>query len=98
MKANGTLIMSLLLATIAAHADTRDGKPWDWAAEERFRTSNESSSTCTALNSRYGTHITCKIDHASFDNHLAKELAKSDVHQRDANAPATYCGELAWYF
>jgi hypothetical protein len=91
-------LVALLLATLAAHADTKDGKPWDWEAQERARTSNESSSTCAALNTRLGAQITCKIDHASFDNHLAKEIAKTDVRQRDDNAPATYCGELAWYF
>ncbi|HEY3806633.1 MAG TPA: hypothetical protein VGL61_28715 [Kofleriaceae bacterium] len=79
-----------------ARANTSDHKPWNWEDEERHRTTDDSSSTCHAMNARMASHITCKIDHASFDAHLANELKKPKISDRDPNSPAEYCGPVAW--
>ncbi|HEX4449386.1 MAG TPA: hypothetical protein VH143_00895 [Kofleriaceae bacterium] len=91
-------LVVLLLGTITVYADTQDGKPWVWDDQERFRSAPDGASSCNSMNGRFGSHITCKIDHASFDKHLATEVAKPRIGDRDTLDPKTYCGELSWYF
>lgn len=86
----GFAILSLSSLAVAGLVNWDDAKPYDYATAER-----EIANSCDGLNKAFGANgsISCSLDRASFDKHLALQLKIPKYSDRDPNDPYGYCVE-----
>ena len=80
------LSLSLTLVSTLAFA-VQPYPAFSWSDSE-----SSYATRCEGFNEHFKSHITCKIDHSSFDKHFAAEKKIPKAADRDSNDPIFYCG------